>query len=456
MNAPAEITITRSQQIADYVAGALTREFPPEVLSAAKLALIDTIGCAVGAWDDECVRPVRRMVEGWRASGKAQIFMGGSTTPAFAALANGTMAHAMDYDDAHQMGAGHISCPCATAALAVAGELGSSGKDTLAAFITAFEVMARIGGGGPQGVGRNLHRRGLHPTSVFGRIGAAVAAGVLMRLTPQQIEYAVGAAATTAGGMVGSFGTHAKPFHGGKAAMDGILAAELAKEGFQSSTKLLELQKGLYDVFIQVQDRKVDIPEMDFSYWEIKRNGFKPYASCRATHASIQSSRKLTAQVAGRKINKVHVKVHPNVAIVANNPAPQTPLAHKFSVRYCVAMGLTGYRLVASDFNEKLLQDKALKAIADVTEVEVVPDQPQYEAHLTVQVEGEAQPLHADTMIVLGHADNPMSEDEVWGKFDGLVTPVIGADKTRTMYDLLKQFEAPGSLGKIIRLVAKG
>ena len=455
MNAPAEITITRSQQITYYVAGALTREYPAEVLTAAKLALIDTIGCAVGAWDDECVRPVRRMVEGWNAPGKAQIFIGGSTTPAFAALANGTMAHAMDYDDAHQMGAGHISCPCATAALAVAGALGSSGKDTLAAFITAFEVMARIGGGGPQGVGRNLHRRGLHPTSVFGRIGAAVAAGVLMRLTQQQMEYAMGAAATTAGGMVGSFGTHAKPFHGGKAAMDGILAAELAKEGFESSTQLLELQKGLYDVFIQVQDRKVDIPAMDFSYWEIKRNGFKPYASCRATHASIQSSRKLTALVAGRKITKAHIKVHTNAGIVANNPSPQTPLQHKFSVRYCIAMGLTGYRLVASDFNEKLLQDKKLKEIAAVTEVEVVHDQPQYEAHLTVHVEGEAQPLHADTMVVLGHADNPMSEDEVWGKFDGLVSPVIGADKARTMYALLKQFEVAGNIDKIIALTAK-
>jgi len=455
MNAPAELVTSRSQAIAAYVAGALTREYPAEVLTAAKLALIDTMGCAVGAWDDECVRPVRRVVEGWRAPGNAQIFMGGSTTPAFAALANGAMAHAMDYDDAHQMGAGHISCPCATAALAVAGQLGSSGKDTLAAFIAAFEVMARIGGGGPQGVGRNLHKRGLHPTSVFGRIGAAVAASVLMRLTPQQIEYAIGAAATTAGGLVGSFGTHAKPFHGGKAAMDGILAAELAQADFQSSTKLLELEKGLYEVFIQTQDRKVDIPPMDFSYWEIKRNGFKPYAACRATHASIQSSRKLTAQVAGRKITKVHVKVHPNVAIVANNPNPQTPLAHKFSVRYCVAMGLTGYRLVASDFNAKLLQDKKLKEIAAVTEVEVVPDQPQYEAHLTVHVEGEAQSLHADTMVVLGHADNPMSEDEVWGKFDGLVSPVIGADKARALYDLLKHFEAPGNLNKIISLVAR-
>ena len=453
MNAPAEIAITRSQQIAAYVAGALTREFPADVVKAAKLALIDTLGCAIGAWDDECVRPVRRMVEGWGAHGNALIFMGGRTAPAFAALTNGTAAHAMDYDDAHQMGAGHVSCPCVTAALAVAGNLGSSEKDTLAAFITAFEVMARIGGGGPHGVGRNLHKRGLHPTSVFGRVGAAVAAAVLMRLTPQQVEFAVGAAATSAGGLVGSFGTHSKPFHGGKAAMDGVLAAEMAQGGFQSSTKLLELEKGLYDALIQ--DRKAEIPTLDFSYWEIKRNGFKPYASCRATHAAIQTSCKLASQVAGRKITKVHAKVHPNVAIVANQLNPQTPLAHKFSVRYCVAMALTGYRLVASDFSEKLLQDKALKPIADVTDIEVVPDQPQYESHVDVYVEGAAQPLHADTSIVLGHADNPMSDDEVWDKFDGLVTPVLGASPAQELYALLQCFETPGNLGRIFSLVAK-
>lgn len=462
MNAPVDIQATRSRQIADYATSALTREFPAEALAAAKLALIDVMGCAIGAWDEDCVRPVRRVVEGWSARGNAQIFLGGRTAPAFAALVNGTMAHAMDYDDSHQMGAGHISCVCGITALALAGHAAalaptgvsaSSEKDTLAAYITGFEVMARLAGGGPPGVGRSLHRRGLHPTSVFGRVGAAVVASVLMRLTPQQTEYAIGAAATTAGGLVGSFGTHSKPFHGGKAAMDGILAAELAKEGFQSATKLLELEKGLLDAFIQ--DRKVEVPPMDFSYWELKRNGFKPYASCRATHAAIQTSRKLAPLVAGRKITRVHARVHPNVVVVANQLKPQTPLEHKFSVRYCMAMGLTGYRLVASDFTDKLMQDAALKEIAAVTEVEVVPDQPQYEAHLDVYVEGDTKPLHADTNIVLGHADNPMSEEEVWGKFDGLVTPVLGAVKAKTLYGLLQKFETPGNLSRIIALVAK-
>lgn len=444
---------TRSEQIAAWAAGALTRDFPPEIIQAAKLALIDVMGCAIGAADDECVRPVRKLVEHWRVPGNAQVFLGGRTNAAFAALVNGTMAHAMDYDDSHQMGAGHISCVCGMTALAMASEVNASEKDTLAAYITGFEVMARLAGGGPPGVGRSLHRRGLHPTSVFGRVAASLVASVLMRLTPRQTEYAMGVAATTAGGLVGSFGTHSKPFHGGKAAMDGILAAQLAKEGFQSSVKLLELEKGLLDAFIQ--DRKVEVPPMDFGYWELKRNGFKPYASCRATHAAIQTSRKLAAAVKGKKITRVHAKVHPNVVVVANQSNPQTPLAHKFSVRYCMAMGLTGYRLVASDFTEKLVQDQAIRQIAEVTELEVVADQPQYEAHLDVWVEGEAEPHHADTTVVLGHADNPMSPDEVWGKFDGLVTPVLGSQKAKALFDVLQQWEAPGSLGKINQLVAK-
>ena len=179
---------TRSEQIAAWAAGALTRDFPPEIIQAAKLALTDVMGCAIGAADDECVRPVRKLVEHWRVPGNAQVFLGGRTNAAFAALVNGTMAHAMDYDDSHQMGAGHISCVCGMTALAMASEVNASEKDTLAAYITGFEVMARLAGGGPPGVGRSLHRRGLHPTSVFGRVAASLVASVLMRLTTRQLQ----------------------------------------------------------------------------------------------------------------------------------------------------------------------------------------------------------------------------------------------------------------------------
>ncbi len=449
MNTRADIP--RSSQIAAYAAGARDREYPDAVVKAAITALVDYIGVAVGAVDDAPVLPVRRVAESWAARGNARIFLGPLTTPALAALVNGTMAHAFDYDDAHQMGAGHVSCPCWSATLALAGHLGTSEKETLAAFITAFEVMARLGGGGPQGVGRSLHRRGFHPTSIFGRIGAAVAASVLMRLDQPTTERALGIAATTASGLIGSFGTHAKPFHGGKAAMDGILAAELAAQGFESATHLLETEKGLLDAFIQ--DRKVEVPPLDFDErWELLRNGFKPYASCRATHASIQAARALAPRLAGKKITGVHAKIHPNAVITAGKLNPRTPLEGKFSVPFCIALGLRGYRLVAPDFSEATLRNPAVTELLPLIRLEVVQDQPQYEAHLEVQVAGEGS-LSADTDIVLGHAQNPMSETDFRDKFQGLVEPVLGPQKSGQLYEVLNRFEEAGSIRKIMGLL---
>ena len=444
---------TRSRSIAAYAAGAHRREFPPAVTRAAITALIDYMGVAVGAVDEASVRAVRRVAEEWAASGKARIFLGPCTTPALAALVNATMAHATDYDDAHQMGAGHISCPCWATAIAVANQLESSEQETLAAFITGFEVMARLGGGGPSGVGRSLHRRGFHPTSIFGRVGAAVVASVLMRLDEKQIEYAVGAAATTAGGLIGSFGTHAKPFHGGKAAMDGILAAQLAAHGFESATQLLELEGGLLDAIIQ--DRKVEVPPLDFdARWEILRNGFKPYASCRATHASIQAARKLALRITGKKIVKVAAKIHPNAMVASGKLNPRTPLECKFSINFCIAMGLRGYRLVATDFTLATLNDSAVRQLLPLMELEVVQNQAQYEAHMDVELEGGVH-LHEDTDIVLGHANNPMSDADFRGKFEGLVEPVLGASKTAQLHALLNDFAQAGNLGRIMALLEK-
>jgi 2-methylcitrate dehydratase PrpD len=433
VNKPVEGSVVgRGRQIAVYATGALGRELPAEVKQAAITALVDFMGVAVGGYN-------------------ARIFVGPLTTPALAALVNGTAAHAMDYDDAHQMGAGHISCPCWSTALAVGGHLDAGEKETLAAFIAGFEVMARLGGGGPAGVGRSLHRRGFHPTSVFGRVAAAVVASVLMRLDEATTERAVGVAATTAGGLIGSFGTHAKPFHGGKAAMDGILAAQLAAEGFESATHLLELEKGLLDSFIQ--DRVVEVPPMDFdARWELLRNGFKPYASCRATHASIQAARKLAPQVKGKKIGRVHAKIHPNAVITAGKLNPRSPLEGKFSTQFCIALGLSGYRLVASEFNEAALKDQAVTALLPLIELEVVKDQPQYEAHLEVTLAG-GEKLRADTDIVLGHAQNPMSDGDFHDKFTGLTEPVLGAQKSERLYKALNDFEQPGTLRQIMRLL---
>ncbi|MGE5525390.1 MAG: MmgE/PrpD family protein [Rhodospirillaceae bacterium] len=440
----------RGQALAAYIAGTFERRFPPEVLEAARRALVDFVAVAVGACDDAPVKPVRETIRQWNASGKARVFLGGRTTPALAVLANGTMAHAMDYDDTHPGGAGHPSGPCWSTALALTEESGYREQDAMAAFITGYEVMAKLGGGFAPGVGRSLQRKGFHPTSMFGRAGSAAVACALMRLDKHRIYHALANTATTAGGLLGSFGTHGKPFHAGKAAMDGILAAQMGAAGYIGGTQLFELERGLLDAFIQ--DRKVEVPRLDFENWEILTNGFKLFASCRATHASTQAARSLAQAIGGRKVSRVHAKVHPNALVTAGRTDPRTPLEGKFSVPFCISMALTGHRVVYSDFVDEAMRNAAVMDIVPKVTLEAVEGQAPHSAHLDVYLE-DGTHLHADTDIVRGHPDNPLSWDEIRGKFLGLVEPKLGKPRTEALFDAARAFGAPGSMARLSTLL---
>ena len=446
-------TATRGHQLTSFIAGIQQRELPPVIVDAAKRALLDFAGCAIGAYDQRVAIAVRRTAESWQAAGKAQIFLAGTTTPALAVLVNGTMVHAMDYDDTHPGGTGHPSGPCWSTALALSQQHGYSENAAIAAFVAGFEVMAKLGGGGPPGVGRSLQRRGLHPTSVFGRAAAAAVASSLFALNEERTAHALGIAATTAGGLVGSFGTDSKPFHAGKAAMDGILAAQLAADGFMAATHLYELQGGLLDAFIQ--NREVEVPPVDdFGVkWELLGNGFKPFACCRATQASTQAARTLAERVGQRKIKRVHAKVHPNALVTAGKRDPRTPLEGKFSVPFCISLGLRGYKAVFTDFVDATMRDRSVMDVVPVVELEAVHGQAPHSAHLDVYME-DGEHLHADTDIVIGHPDNPMSWDDLYAKFEGLAAPVIGLDKVKAFYECARNFEQPGSLARATELLA--
>lgn len=440
----------RSEAIVSYVVGTANREVPEAILEAGRRAFVDYIGVAVGAAFDAPAMPVRRTVEQAGCTGKARVFMGGTSSPLFAALANGTMAHSMDFDDTHHMGAGHPSGPCWSTALAIAQEEGQDELLVMKAFLTGYEVMTRLGGGGPPGVGRSLQRRGFHPTSIWGRIGAASAACVLYGLDRAQTANALGVAATTAGGLIGSFGTHGKPFHAGKAAMDGILAAQLARNGFIAGQKLFEIEGGMLSAFIQ--DGNVEVPRLNFDNWEILGNSYKPFASCRATHPSSQAAIALAERVGGRPVKAVTVKVHPNAVVTAGKLDPQSALETKFSVPFCVSMGLSGYRLKATDFNDQTFNDPKVRAILKTVKLEIVEDQPNYFAIVIVELE-DGEKLTSQTDIVLGHPENPMTTEEVRSKFDGLVQPVAG-DRTDELFELASTIDTSGRIAQLDPLLA--
>ncbi|MFB9950748.1 MmgE/PrpD family protein [Rhizobium puerariae] len=438
---------SRGLRLADYIAGNDSRELPEIVVHEARRALVDYIGVTVGAAFDPAVAPVRQIAGRWNAGGKARIVLGGTAAPAIAALINATATHAWDFDDVHYLGAGHPGGPCWSSAIALAEQGGRDADAALRAFVTGFEVMARLGGGGVPGIGRSLQRRGFHPTSVVGRMGAAAVASALYGLDATRSLNALANAATTAGGLLGSFGTHGKPFHAGKAAMDGILAADLAAEGFLGASHLYEVEKGWLDAFIQ--DRNVEVPPLDFDeQWELLRNGYKLFASCRATHASSQAAISLKEQIGNRAISKVTVKVHPGARVTAGKLNPRTGLEAKFSVVFCVAMGLTGYRLGANDFTDDIIANERIAQILPNIELVPVEGQAPSSAFVTVELE-DGSIIHGHTDIVLGHPENPVSDERLEEKFLDLVVPVLGKEKAKILLDSAWRFGAKNTLETI-------
>ena len=441
----------RGEQLSQFIYDAHQWPVPPAVLHEAKRALIDHLGVAIGAVDDAAVRAVRQVARTWNAAGEARIILGETTTPGLAAMINATMAHAADYDDTHPAGSGHPGGPCWATALAMAQAHPVSEVRVLHAFIAGFEVMAKLGGGWVPGVGRNLQRRGFHPTAIVGRAGATAVAASILGLSQEAIRNALGAAATMMGGLQKSSGTHGKPFHAGKAAMDGILAAQLAAEGFAGAHHFYEAD-GWVKNFIQ--DGSAEIPPLDFGdSWELLTNGYKLYASCRGTHASIETARKIFPQLAGRTISRIAAKVHPMVMVNAGILNPATPLESKFSIPHCIALALSGYALTDTDFNQQTVDDPAARALLARLEIEAVDGQSASSAFISVWLE-DGEVLHAHTDVYRGHPQNPLTDAELRAKFDDLTVPVLGAARSDALYQAAAHFERPGTLAQISALLA--
>jgi len=445
--------MSQSAPIADaataFIAASRETVYAPEVIDAAKMCLVDWFGVALGAVREPAAAAVRQAALRWNSGGRAHILLGPAVAPLAAVLVNGTMAHCMDYDDTHLDGAGHISAPTWATALALSEQHGKTEHEALGAFITGFEVAARLGAGG---YGRKLQHVGFHPSAIFGRYAAAAAASVLMGLDRARIAHTLGVAGTTAGGLNASFGTMSKPFHLGKAAMDAVLAAELAAEGFEAATDLLDHPDGLPAAF--VQDRSSTIAPEPFTAGEaLMRNAYKPYACCKATHACIDAARELSKEIDAAAIERVVLGASPMTARVAARPDPRTPLEGKFSVAYCTALGLSGYPAVEGDFSAERLRDPALRALIGKSELVVQPNTELTQGFVEVQL-ADGRRLRADVPLARGNPGNPIGWDGMAAKFVGLVEPVLGRD-ARPLFEALRQFEAPGTLARVMRLVRR-
>ncbi|MBV9859561.1 MAG: MmgE/PrpD family protein [Alphaproteobacteria bacterium] len=437
--------------IAAYVAGARERALPAEVRDAARLCLADWLGVAIGAAGEEAGRIVREVALGWRSSGRSSLLMGGTAAAPVAALVNGTLAHCLDFDDTYVKGVTHTSAPVWAATLALGEEIGASEPDILAGFVTGFETTCRIG----NGLGEPVTARGWHGTGVFGRLGAAAATAALLGLDATRALHALATAVTQTSGLTASFGTMAKPFHAGKAAMDGIVAGQLAAAGLIAATGILDTGGGLDNAL--VQDRSATIQPADFADWEILQNSFKPYAACHLTHPAIDAARGFqlkTAELA--RLREVEAEVGALAAQVTGGRTrdPATPLEGKFDLKYCVALGLHGHTVSAGDFREPWQPPPEVRATARKVRVSPSPDLGFASARLRA-IFDDGRTMRAEVPVAKGHPGNPMTWSDMRDKFAALVEPRLGAAVAERLLGLVREFGSGGMLGEIRALLGR-
>ncbi len=428
--------------LGNFIAGSRDRPLPAEIANAAKLCLADWMSVALGAAVEPAGQVVRDVAKSWRSEGKSALLLGGRAAPPMAALVNGTLAHCLDFDDTYVDSITHTSTPVWAATLALGTEMGASEDELLRAFVTGFEVVTRVG----HGLGKELTARGWHGTGVFGRIGAAAACAAVLGLDAERAVNAIALGATQAGGFVASFGTMAKPFHAGKAAMDGVLAAQLAAAGFTGSAGLFEAGGGMDNAL--VQDRGAALAPVEFGEWRILRNSFKPYAACHLIHPAIDAARAIWA-ASGTPAGKINAEVGALAKQVTGNTdaRPAGALAGKFDLRYCVALALHGHDLSAADFREPWAIEPAIARVAEQVTVTESPAMGFASAALVI---GDRR-VHVP--VAKGHPGNPMGWDDMRQKFDGLVAESLG-NRAPTLFAALQDFGGGESLPVIHAIAA--
>jgi 2-methylcitrate dehydratase PrpD len=348
----------------------------------------------------------------------------GGFNVATAALCNGTAAHGEDYDDTFEGGPVHAGAVIIPAVLAAAEQHGLSGGDVARGVAVGCEVMCRLCLVAP----KRVHKAGFHPTAVFGALGAAAGVSSALQFGETQWFNALGIAGSMASGIIEYLaeGAWTKRMHPGWAAQAGYRAARMAQAGFTGPRTLFDGEHGFFHAFANSDG--CDFGAMldgAAEEWLSSAIAFKPYACGTMAHPYIDCARKLVAEgVAPGDVISIECKtaegiVHRLWEPLAAKQNPPNGYAAKFSIPYAIAVGMLRGDAGLIDYEESVVHDPAVRALAGKVRYVVDPDNPyprQFTGHLRVTLKsGEVR--EASQGHFRGGREEPMSAAALESKF---------------------------------------
>src|SRR6202008_4368006 len=360
-----------TETLAAYVAELTFEDIPPEVLERAKMLTLDFLGSAIRARSDaESTPSLLKMLQALSldGNGTSTVFGDGKTfTPAVAALLNGALGHSLDFDDTHADSSLHASAPVVPAAGAVGEMTGASGRNVLTAIVAGYEVCCRLGNALDP---TSHYARGFHPTPTAGTYGPAAAAAKLLGLTQAQTVSAFGVSGSQAAGSLQFLvnGAWNKRYQVGAAAMNGVIAATLARDDFVGANESVEGKHGLLVGYSDDAHPDKAVAGLGKIY-ETMKIGVKPYPSCRYTHAALDAliAMRREHNLTPDQIKRVEVGLHRNGITLTGDAAtkrhPTSIVGGQFSMFFTGAVALDQGRFGWDDYAR--LGDAAIDALAD-------------------------------------------------------------------------------------------
>jgi len=434
------------------VIGAFVAESTPPAFARARAAaaVMDTVGVALAGLSEPAAAIVRGTLTTSPHAPSSVWGTGARATAPDAALANGTAAHALDYDDMCFVSLAHPSAPLVPAIVA-AGELaGASGRAVLDAYVIGFEIQARVG----RLMNPRHYRRGWHCTSTLGTLSAAAGASRLLGLDAATTEQALAIAASSASGLKENFGTMVKPLHAGIAARAGVTAALLAKGGLTGSATALDGPQGYLRAFDSERtDLATETKDLG-SRWEILESGItvKLYPSCAGTHPTLDALLDLRAQhgFVAEEIDRIDVDVDPIVPTILIYERPSSALEAKFSLPFCAAAAVVFGRVGVDSFDEPVLRDPRVVALMSRVSMRVDDaigaGKPSLtEARVTVRLK-DGRALAQDAHGARGYPADPASSEQLAAKFLACAGRAVSGPQAA---DLLSRLAALGDLDNV-------
>ncbi len=450
--------VTAAQQLAAFCSSLCWSSLPPEARERTKELVLDLLGVAARGSRELSTAPVHAFVHA-QGPGKATVIGAPfRASAAWAALANGTAAHAIEMDDVTTESSLHPGVAVIPAALATAEERNAPPAAFLEAVVAGYEVTMRVGSALDPA---SAYARGFHPTGVAGAFGAAVAAGWLLGLDADRLTHAMGIAGTMAAGSLEYLadGAWTKRLNAGWAAHAGVVAAGLAAGGFTGPATALDGRLGLLRAYTDAPRPERLLADLGDPL-QVVRVSIKPYACCRYNHGLIDCILKLRREhgIRPEEVERVRLGVLSGGALLVADPIeakrqPRNAVDAQFSAPFAAAVALVRGAAGLAEYGDEALRDPTIRRLMAATECyrdpaldAAYPRQWPAAAELYMR---DGRVLKAHVPYATGEPENPVPREGLVAKFVGLAKPLLPEADARDLADRVLHLEAEAELSAV-------